>query len=128
MWGMAERFSAIADRLRGARRIETVAALALAALLALMLLGGRDGVRDAQKTTLERRLERILSGIGGTGHVSAMVTEDEDGGVSGVLIVADGLEDVTTYLRVQRAVLALLETEPDRVEIIGKRDCPGGAP
>ena len=125
---MAERFSAIADRLRGARRIETVAVLALAALLALMLLGGRDGVRDAQKTTLERRLERILSGIGGTGHVSAMVTEDGDGGVSGVLIVADGLEDVTTYLRVQRAVLALLETEPDRVEIIGKRDCPGGAP
>ena len=105
--------------MRGARRIELVAALVLAALLALMLLCGSNGPRKALKTPLETRLERILSRIEGVGRVSAMITEDADGNVAGVLIVADGLEDVSAYLRVQRAVLSLLETEADRVEIIG---------
>ena len=114
------------DRLRGARRIELVAALVLAALLALMLLSGSNGPREALKTPLETRLERILSRIEGVGRVSAMITEDADGNVAGVLIVADGLEDVSAYLRVQRAVLSLLETEADRVEIIGRRGSFGG--
>ena len=69
---MAERFSAIADRLRGARRIEIVAALALAALLALLLLNHGGGGETG--TPLELRVERILQRIEGAGRVSAMIT------------------------------------------------------
>ena len=126
MQGLARLWGAVTDRLRGARCIELVAALVLAALLALMLLSGSNGPREALKTPLETRLERILSRIEGVGRVSAMITEDADGNVAGVLIVADGLEDVSAYLRVQRAVLSLLETEADRVEIIGRRGSFGG--
>lgn len=107
------------DRLRGARRIELFAALALAALLALMLidLGGSDG--GEPRTELESRVERILGRVEGAGRVSAMVTQDGDGAVTGVLIVAEGLADVQTYLRVQRAVSALLNVEAAKIEIIG---------
>ena len=107
------------DRLRGARRIELFAALALAALLALMLidLGGSDG--GEPRTELESRVERILGRVEGAGRVSAMVTQDGDGAVTGVLIVAEGLADVQTYLRVQRAVSALLNVEVAKIEIIG---------
>ena len=107
------------DRLRGARRIELFAALALAALLALMLidLGGSDG--GEPRTELESRVERILGRVEGAGRVSAMVTQDGDGTVTGVLIVAEGLADVQTYLRVQRAVSALLNVEAAKIEIIG---------
>ena len=114
------------DRLRGARRIELFAALALAALLALMLidLGGSDG--GEPRTELESRVERILGRVEGAGRVSAMVTQDGDGAVTGVLIVAEGLADVQTYLRVQRAVSALLDVAPDRIEIIGGSFGPGG--
>ena len=107
------------DRLRGARRIELFAALALAALLALMLidLGESDG--GEPRTELESRVERILGRVEGAGRVSAMVTQDGDGTVTGVLIVAEGLADVQTYLRMQRAVSALLNVEAAKIEIIG---------
>ena len=122
------------EKLRGARGIEWFAALAVAALLALMLLrpGGGDGAqREASPlgrgednpsgsgTPLEARVERILGRIEGAGRVSAMITQGEDGAVTGAVIVAEGLSDVQTYLRLQRAVSALLDVEADRIEIIG---------
>ena len=122
------------ERLRGARGIEWFAALALAALLALMLLrpGGGDGARREASllgrreasslgpgTPLEARVERILQRIEGAGQVSAMITQGENGAVTGAVIVAEGLSDVQTYLRLQRAVSALLDVEADRIEIIG---------
>ena len=55
-----------------------------------------------------------------------MITEDGEGRVEGVLVVADGLEDIGTYLCLQRAVIALLEVDPSRVEIIGRTGCFGG--
>lgn len=118
-------FNDLAQKLRGARRIEVFIALALAALIALTLYGGRDGGAP-RETELELRLERILSRIDGVGKVSAMVTQSEEGGVTGVLIVADRIDDVSTYLRLQRAVLSLVETECDRVEIMGRHGCFGG--
>ena len=39
--------------------------------------------------------------------------------MTGVLIVAEGRADVQTYLRVQRAVSALLNVEAAKIEIIG---------
>ena len=113
------------DGLRGARRIEWFAALAVAALLAMMLLnisgdGGEAG------TPLELRVERILGRIEGAGRVSAMITQGEDGAVTGAVIVAEGLSDVGTYLRLQRAVAALLDLAPERIEIIGGEAFGGG--
>ena len=60
---------------RGASRC--FAALALAALLALALIGGAAGREgDPAKTELEARVERILSRVEGAGRVSAMITQD----------------------------------------------------
>ena len=115
------------ERLRGARRIELYAALALASLLALMLLNGGIVGQNDPKTALEARVERILGRIEGAGRVSAMITQDEGGVVTGVLIVADRLEDAGVYLRLQRAVTALLNVEASRVEIIGRSGMFGGA-
>ena len=111
------------EGLRGARRIEWFAALALAALVALMLInhGGNGG-----GTELELRVERILGRVEGAGKVSAMIAQGEDGTVTGAVIVAEGLSDIRTYLRLQRAVSALLDVAQDRIEIIGGSFSPGG--
>ena len=81
------------ERLRGARWIELFAALALAALIALLLLKGGSSGGEVEKTELESRVERILSRMEGVGEVSAMITEDEAGGVRGALIVAGELDE-----------------------------------
>ena len=114
------------DRLRGARRIELFAALAIMALLALLLLG-RVSPDSGGKTELEARMERILSDIDGTGSVSVMITEDSGGQVTGALIVASALEDVQTCLNLQSAVSKLLGIDADRIEIIGRDGQFGGA-
>ena len=113
--------------LRGARGIEVFAALAVAALVALMLLGGGAGRDAPDKTDLEARLERILSRIDGAGKVSAMIAEDGDGNPTGALVVADGLTDIKTYLCLQKAVMALVALEPGSIEIVGKDGGFGGA-
>ena len=113
------------EKLRGARGFELFAALALAALLALMLLG-QNGGSGSRKTALESRVEDILSRVEGAGRVSAMINQGEDGTVTGALIVADGLEDVGTYLRLQRAVASLLDVDVESIEIIGRSGMFGG--
>ena len=114
------------ERLRGARGIEILAALALAALLALALLRGGGWKGDTTQTALEARLEGILSQIDGAGDVRAMVAQEEDGRVTGALIVASELDSVSTYLSLQGAVTALLEVDLSRVEIIGRDGRFGG--
>ena len=84
MRNMTDLWERLSDKLRGARRIEIVAALVIAALLGLALLNGISGAGQSGGTPLEERLERILSRIDGVGRVSAMITEDGEGGVAGV--------------------------------------------
>lgn len=107
------------ERLRGARSIGIFVSLALAALLALALLHG--GAPASSGTELEVRLERVLSAVDGAGRVRAMVLQDENGAITGAVVVAEGLEDVSTWLKLQGAVMTLLGLDADKVEIIGGR-------
>ena len=119
---------AVFEWLRGARRIGLYAALVGLALLALICLRNLPSTPHAEKTALETRLERILVQLEGVDEVSAMVTESDEGTVTGVVIVAEGLKDVRAYLQIQRAVQTLLDIDCSRISIIGN-DCPlGGGP
>lgn len=122
---MSSMANGLWEKLRGAHRIELFAALVIAALLALMVINGMDAKPNKGESELELRMERVLSRIDGAGRVSAMITQDEDGRVTGVVVVADGLDDLRTYLCLQRAVEALLGVEAHSIEIIGK-DAFGG--
>lgn len=102
----------ILDRLRGARWIELLLAIAAAAILLLQLMDGSGG------SDLERRLVSILSSVEGVGGVEVMVVEGEDGAVEGVLVVADGADDAGTCLRIQYAVQTLLGVEAASVEVV----------
>ena len=107
------------EKLRSARKIEWLALLVAIALLALILqdTGALSGTRDAS-TELEERLERVLSSVEGAGEVRAMVTEDENGGVVGVLVVAQGAGDIAVRLKLAQAVKALLGVDLNRIEVV----------
>lgn len=112
---------ALIERLRAARHIEVGLLIAALAVLGLMLVNGELPERQSGAgTEPERRLARLLEQIDGTGRVSAMIAQGEDGAVTGAVIVADGLDDVRTLISVQTAVRTLLGINLDRVCVIGK--------
>ena len=104
------------DVFRGARRIEII--LALAAIAILLLQWGGTLTGGGAQTELESRLCAILSQMEGVGEVHVMVAEDGEGGVEGVLVVADGADDIAVRLRIQYAVQTLLGAEASDIEVV----------
>ncbi len=100
--------------LKAARNIEWFLAILAIAVLLLTQLNGSSTERIAQ-TDQELRLSAILSRIEGAGSVEVMISED---GSNGVLIVAEGADDLGVCLHLQYAVQTLLGTESSRIEIV----------
>lgn len=106
----------ILEILRGARRIEILLALVALAILLLQFSGDFQVMNGG--TDLERRLAGVLSRIEGVGRVEVMVAENSAGEPEGVLVVAQGADDVGVCLRLQYAVQTLLGTEAARIEVV----------
>ena len=116
------------DRLRGARHIEWVL---LAAVLAALLLVTADapGADVYESTSLERRMENVLSCIEGAGRVRVLVHSadaaafaSQDGQAAGVLVVAEGAGNLKVNMELQRAVQALLGVEAEQIEILTMKE------
>ena len=112
-------FVKISDMLRGARKAELFIVLALLAVLALAIVS--SGRPKNEGTTLEARLERTLEALDGAGDVRVMITEDADGGVTGVLVIAEGAGDISVRLDILQAVRTLMGIDANRIEIAQMR-------
>lgn len=104
--------------LKGARKIEIFLVVIAIALCLMAFLGRGD---ESASTGLERRLERALSSISGAGNVTVMITES-GGEVIGVLIVAEGANDMRVNIALAEAARKLLGVESRDIEIA----CGGG--
>ncbi len=106
-------------------------ALAVLAACVLLLSRGQDspGRSDGTSTQLEARLERVLGSVEGAGRVRVMVCEEpeqaasafapaREAAVSGVLVVAEGADDLSVSFALVRAVQALLGVDADRIEVV----------
>ncbi len=118
------------DRLRALRHIEW-ALLALLAAAALMLMSGSSSDGIGQGGELERRMEAVLECVQGAGRVRVLVNGSEntdmfsgqtDRSVVGVLVVAEGADDLNVALALGRAVQTLLGIEADRIEILDMKE------
>lgn len=117
------------DRLRGARHIEWVL---LAIALAVVFLMTADGpAADLyESTSLERRMENVLSCIEGAGKVRVLVNpgtaaaafSTQDGQAAGVLVVAEGAGNLKVNMALQRAVQALLDVDAEQIEILTMKE------
>lgn len=106
--------------LRGARRIEWIVLLAALAAAVLLLTGAKED--GAQPVSLERRMEAALSMVEGAGRVRVLVNE---GASTGVLVVAEGADDLRVRLSLEQAVRTLMGIEADRVEILVMKEGDG---
>lgn len=87
-----------------------------------------------EATDLEKRLSAILSKIDGAGQVSVMVTyqtdsvasassEAEEGAqIKGVVIVADGAEDVRVRMDLIKAARTLLNVDADAIQVFDRNE------
>ena len=120
------------DRLRGVRHIEW--ALLALALAAALLVGGSREAESPAASSLERRMEAVLSCVRGAGEVRVLVNRTEEAAafsgadsgenapVTGVLVVAAGAEDLRVRLELQQAVQALLGVEAEQIEILSMKE------
>lgn len=80
------------------------------------------GSADLTYTTgdgIEARLSRVLSQIAGAGTVDVLVLEDGQN-IRGVLIVADGADELTVRTELMRAAMTALDVPASSVEVFAK--------
>ena len=102
------------DELRGARNIEWfLAALAIAILL--LMLWNTDHYEETIKTSQELRLADTLKRIDGVGKLDIMISDEPQ---LGILVVAEGADNLKVCLRLQYALQTLTGAEAGRIEIV----------
>ena len=113
--------------LKGAKRLECFVRRAVAAALILLLTS--RSAQEGQQTALEARMEAVLSAVRGAGRVRVLVTAGEGdsqafaqqaqaGTVQGVVIVAEGADDVRVALELSGAAQALLGVDAERIQVL----------
>jgi len=103
------------ENLRGARGLEWMLLAVCLTLMLMLLLRDEENVLTA--TELETRLEATLSCVEGAGQVRVLVNEGETG-VLGVLIVAEGAQDLRVRLELEQAAHSILGVELERIEVL----------
>jgi len=120
-------FRRIVERLRAVRHIEWALLLALAAALFLLMSGAQTSSRES--SALERRMESVLECIQGAGRVRVLVNSPDSPAfstasvpVTGVLVVAEGADNMLVSLELRRAVQTLLGLEAGQIEILDMKE------
>ncbi len=118
--------------LKGAKRMGWIAVVAVASAILIILAGQAEPAGD--RTALEARMEAVLSAIRGAGRVRVLVSEDESAqafasadapkAARGVVIVADGADDLRVALELSAAAQALLGVEADKIQVLKMEDKP----
>lgn len=103
------------EEIRGAKKLEWF--LLIAAVAIVLLIGFRESdAPSAARTESEKRLISALSRIEGVGNADALISEV--GERTGVLIIAEGVEDINVYLHIQQAVQKIIGIELSDIEIV----------
>lgn len=107
--------SKIVKRIRSNKNFQIIIAIFIFAI-GLIIYSSIMTAKDVEKkqTTMtqtmndeEQRLATILSGIGGAGNVETLITKT-DGEIVGVLIVAEGADNISVRLRLLDATSTAL--------------------
>ena len=112
-------------KLRGVKNIKLIAAafILAAALLIYSTVAGAVSERrgDAETAAVmndeEQRLAAVLAGIDGAGSVETMISRGTEGEITGVLVIAEGAEDITVMLRLMSAAATALGVDRKLVDV-----------
>ena len=119
------RNSGIVKKIKGIKNIRIIAAIFIIAVALLIYSSvatgnaARTGSSDEQSTEMdedESRLASILEGLEGVGRVETMITREDDT-IVGILVIAEGAEDIAVRLRLLSAVTTAMGVDKQIVNV-----------
>lgn len=119
------RNSGIVKKIKGIKNIRIIAAIFIIAVALLIYSSvatgnaARTASSDEQPTEMdedESRLASILEGLEGVGRVETMITREDDT-IVGILVIAEGAEDIAVRLRLLSAVTTAMGVDKQIVNV-----------
>ena len=119
------RNSGIVEKIKGIKNIRIIAAIFIIAVALLIYSSvatgnaARTASSDEQSTEMdedESRLASILEGLEGVGRVETMITREDDT-IVGILVIAEGAEDIAVRLRLLSAVTTAMGVDKQIVNV-----------
>lgn len=119
------RNSGIVKKIKGIKNIRIITAIFIIAVALLIYSSvatgnaARTASSDEQSTEMdedESRLASILEGLEGVGRVETMITREDDT-IVGILVIAEGAEDITVRLRLLSAVTTAMGVDKQIVNV-----------
>ena len=104
--------SSLLKKLRGIKNIRLIAAIFIIAIALLIYSSVATGnasraadsdVSSSEMDAEEARLASVLRGLEGVGRVETMITRDADDEIVGIIVIAEGAEDIAVRLRLLSA-------------------------
>lgn len=119
--------SGVVKKIKGIKNIQVIVAIFIIAV-ALLIYSSVATRNAAEKGTgsyeqsasmddEERKLASILSGIEGAGRVETMITRDENDVVVGVLVIAEGADDIAVMLKLLAAATTAMGVDKSIVDV-----------
>ena len=126
--GFADRIKcpSVVKKLKGIKNIRLIAAIFIIAIALLIYstvatenaLGAGDGeVSSSVADPDESRLASVLRELEGVGRVETMITRDDEERVIGVIVIAEGAEDIAVRLRLLSAVTTAMGVDKNIVNV-----------
>lgn len=118
--------SALLKKIKGIKNIRLIAAIFIiaVALLIYSSVATNNAVRDTSGTESgssmdpeESRLASVLEGLEGVGRVETMITRGENDEIVGVIVIAEGAEDIGVRLRLLSAVITAMGVDKQIVNV-----------
>ena len=97
----------------------TLAVIALVAYFVISVRGGDDKktMQTAEMTQAEQRVSRMISEIAGVGKARVLITSGSDEEVIGVVVVAEGADNMDNRIKMIRCVEKATGATVDQIEI-----------
>lgn len=117
--------SAAVKKLKGIKNIKLIAAIFIIAVA--LLIYSTVATAGASETTSEergvsemdadeRKLAAILEGLEGVGRVETLITREDDE-IAGILVIAEGADDIGVRLRLLSAVTTAMGVDKKIVDV-----------
>ena len=118
--------SSLLKKLRGIKNIRLIAAIFIIAIALLIYSSVATGnasraadsdVSSSEMDAEEARLASVLRGLEGVGRVETMITRGADDEIVGIIVIAEGAEDIAVRLRLLSAVTTAMGVDDKIVNV-----------